>query len=126
MSKKQVSAVPYEIAVSEGVPGLKPINPTGMRPVEYKVLIRLDPVEEKTAGGVIMPDFHKDRRQQATTKAVLVDMGGNAFEDFKGLKPERGNRVLVDAYAGAPAEKGDFEDLYRFCQDKDVIAVIDQ
>lgn len=105
-----------------------PLNPTGMHPVEYKCLVRLDPVDEFVGASktIIAPDIDRDRRQQAETFATLVEIGGRAFEDFGEGAPKLGDRVLVEAYAGAPPKKGDFENLYRFCNDKDIIAVIDQ
>ena len=103
----------------------KPVNPTGMHPVEFKCLIRLDPTPKKV-GNIHLPDEDQDRRQQAETFATLIECGSRAFEDFGALKPMPGDRVLVNAYSAAPAKKGDFESLFRFCNDKDVIAVIDE
>lgn len=100
-------------------------NESGMMPVEYKVLVKLDPVEEKTAGGIIITEAQTERSQMAETYATLIDVGGNAFSDWQGLIPRKGNRVLISKYAGQPPKAGDTKDLYRFCNDKDIIAVIE-
>ncbi len=102
-----------------------PQNETGMVPVEYKVLVKLDPVEEKTSGGIILPEDRKERDQMAATAGTLIAVGGNAFEDWNGRKPGVGERILISKYAGQTPKAGDTESLYRFCQDKDIIAVIE-
>ena len=102
----------------------KPLNPTGIHPVEYKCLVRLDPVEEKTAGGIIVPDMRSDMDQAAQTFATLIEAGGNAFEDWNGTRPQVGDRILISKYAGQAPKAGDITDLYRLCNDKDIVAVV--
>jgi len=99
-------------------------NESGMMPVEYKVLVKLDPVEEKTAGGIIITEDRKERNQMAATEGTIIAVGGNAFSDWSGLIPHPGNRVLISKYAGQTPKAGDTESLYRFCNDKDIIAII--
>lgn len=93
------------------------------QPVEYKVLIRLDQLEQKTAGGIIIPDERRDRDQMAQTEATLVAVGGNAFEDWGEPKPKPGDRILVAKYAGERPSK-DENNPYRLCNDKDICAII--
>lgn len=102
-----------------------PINDTGIEPVEYKCVIRLDPVEEKTIGGIIIPDDRKDRSQMAATRATLLACGGDAFTnpDWKGRVPKVGDRVEVSKYAGVTRE-ADPTDLVRIIQDKEILAVL--
>lgn len=93
-------------------------------PVEYKVLIQLDAVEEKTAGGIIMPDDRREREEWAQTEATLLAVGGNAFEDWKDdPKPVPGDRVLVNKYAGERPDK-DESNPHRICMDKDICAIL--
>ena len=92
-------------------------------PVEYKVLICLDKLEERTVGGIIIPDERRDRDQMAQTEATLVAVGGNAFEDWKGTIPKAGDRVLVAKYAGERPDK-DESNPYRLCNDKDICAIL--
>ena len=120
---KREIAKEIEAGLSEMRPA--PRNETGMTPLEYKVLVKLDPVEEKTSGGIILLDERKERDQMAATAGTLIAVGGNAFEDWKGRKPVEGERVLISKYAGQTPKAGDTESLYRFCQDKDIIAVIE-
>lgn len=95
-----------------------------IKPVEYKVLIRLDVLKEKTAGGIIIPDNRLDRDQMAQTEATLEAVGGSAFEDWneKGPIPKVGDRILVTKYAGEAPGKD--EDGLRLCMDKDICAIL--
>lgn len=98
-------------------------NDTGIRPTEYRVLIRLDPVERKTAGGIYIPDATAERNQMAATKATILAVGGNAFEEWRDDPlPKPGDRVLISKFAGKAPET---DDLVRICNDKDIIAVLE-
>ena len=96
-----------------------------IQPVEYKVLIKLDELKEKTAGGIIMPDDRRDRDQWAQTEAELIAVGGDAFKDWnpEGPIPKVGDRVLVSKYAGERPDKDESNPL-RICQDKDICAIL--
>ena len=101
-----------------------PLNPTGINPVEFKVLIMLEPVLEKTKGGVYRTEEGIEREQAAGTSAMLIAVGGNAFEDWKGEIPKPGDLVLLNKFSGSPPKAGDFRNLYRLCNDKDICAVL--
>lgn len=96
-------------------------------PLDYRVLVELDPAEEKSKGGIFMPEQLKQRLEMAGTKARIISMGQMAFTDGDGVKyrdaPKEGDRVLIGKYSGQPPTPGD-EDLRRICNDKDVIAVL--
>ena len=104
------------------------INDTGIEPVEYRCVVRLDTLkdddgEQKSAGGIIIPQDRTDRDQTAYTKATLLAHGGNAFSDWKGLIPQVGDRVMVAKYAGITRE-ADPTDLIRLVTDKEILAVL--
>ena len=99
-------------------------NPTSIHPTEFRCLIRLDPTDDKTEGGVYIPEARQDRNQMAETEATLIEVGGRAFEDFGEPRPVVGDRVLVTKYAGETPKAGDFTDLYRICNDKEIVAVL--
>lgn len=102
-------------------------NESGLRPMEYNVVIRMDPTEEKTAGGIILPSAKKDRDELATDEGTLIALSPLAFTyaDWpEGEKqPSTGDRVLFAQYAGRIWERGGVK--YRLIKDKDVVAVID-
>lgn len=100
------------------------MNP-GIHPVEYKVLVRPDPVEEKSKSGIILSVGEaKEREQMAQVKGTLIAIGGNAFEDWRGKVPQPGDRVMIAKYAGLVC-RGEDNSEYRLCNDKDVSAVLD-
>jgi chaperonin GroES len=98
------------------------MNESGVQPVEYKILIKPESVEQKTAGGLYLPDQTKDKDQMAQIKGVLIAKGGNAFEDWNG-EPQIGDKVYFAKYAGYVI-KGEDGEEYRLANDKDVAAII--
>lgn len=100
------------------------MNSSGIVPVDVKVLVLPDAVEEKTSGGIYIPDAAKDKAKYATVKATVVAVGGNAFQEWgEATKPGPGDRVLTAQYAGSRA-KGDDGQEYVVCNDEDVIAIL--
>ncbi len=98
-------------------------NESGIIPVEYRCVVRLDPVEKQSAGGIIMPDTNVDRSQMAATHGELVAVGGNAFQDWKEPIPKVGDRVVINKYQGQ-FRAADPDDLYRIVHDKDILGVV--
>lgn len=104
------------------------LNPSGIYPTEYKVLVRPKPVEEKTAGGIFIPDESRERQQYASTEGELVAVSPLAFTyvdvwpaGFE--KPAVGNRVVFAKYAGTKIKGRDGQD-YQLVNDKDIAAVL--
>lgn len=103
-------------------------NESGIYPVEYKILVRPIEVEEKTKGGIILPDETKERDQYAQMEGLIVAASPLAFtyDDWKGqddAKPKPGDRVLFAKYAGAVVTGKDGK-KYRIINDKDACAVL--
>jgi co-chaperonin GroES (HSP10) len=57
------------------------MNHSGIQPLDLRVLVLPDPVEVKTAGGIILPDQHKEREKYAMQHGTLVAVGENAWEE---------------------------------------------
>jgi chaperonin GroES len=100
------------------------LNPSGIAPLDVKVLVRPDPVEEKTAGGIILADTTKDQKKYAATRGVLVARGPNAFREWgDGNAPADGARVVFAQYAGLRIKGDDGEDVVLM-NDEDVVGVV--
>lgn len=98
---------------------------SGIKPLDLKVLVRPDPAETKSAGGIIIPDAVSDKQKFAVVKATLIAVGPNAFREWgDGNAPQAGARILMAQYAGARV-KGDDEADYILMNDEDVIAVLE-
>jgi chaperonin GroES len=104
-------------------------NASGIYPTEYKALVRPIKVEDKTKGGIILPDETKERDQFAQMQGVLIAVSPLAFtyadsaEWGDAEKPKPGDKVLFAKYAGA-AVKGNDGESYRIINDKDISAVL--
>lgn len=102
-------------------------NESGLSPVEYNVVVRMDPVEEKTSGGIILPGSKTDRDKLAADEGTLVAVSPHAFsyaEWPEGQKPPKvGDRILMAQFDGRVWEKGG--QTYRLIKDKSVIAVVE-
>jgi chaperonin GroES len=104
-------------------------NNSGIMPTEYRVLIKPKSIDEKTKGGIILPDETKERNQFAQMEGELVAVSPLAFtyaneHEWAGAsKPKPGDRVLFAKYAGAVVKGNDGAD-YRLINDKDISAVL--
>lgn len=80
-------------------PGLEAIpSPTG-----WRIMVAMRPVENKSAGGILLPDRHLDHQQAVATVGFVVSVGPAAYNrDEVGGYPwvREGDQVLVAKYAG--------------------------
>ena len=94
---------------------------TKVRPLGGKILIKRMEAEERTRGGIVLPDTAKEKPQKGTVLAVgegkLLDDGTRAAFQVK-----LGDTVLFTSYAGTEI-KIDGEDL-MLMDESDVLAVI--
>jgi co-chaperonin GroES (HSP10) len=102
------------------------MNASGLKPLEFFVLVELDPQEGRTPGGIILPSKTQDADRLATQEGTLIDVSPHAFtyaENWpEGSVPKVGDRVLFKRYAGHLHERG--ERSYRLLNDKDLIAIV--
>ncbi|MCL5979759.1 MAG: co-chaperone GroES [Acidithiobacillus sp.] len=94
-----------------------------LRPLHDRVVIRRLEEEQKSAGGIIIPDTAKEKPVQGEVVAVG---NGKILEDGKvrALDLKAGDRVLFAKYAGTEV-KVEGEELLVMRED-DVMAVIDK
>lgn len=100
------------------------------QPVEYKVLVKPDLVEETDdaikrfkAMGMELPESEKQRDKMKQITGTLLAAGGKAFEDFGDPSPAIGQKVYFAKYAGMVLEADDKSE-YRLMSDKDITAVL--
>jgi chaperonin GroES len=92
------------------------------RPLHDRVVVRRVDEEEKTAGGIIIPDTAKEKPQQGEVVAV----GPGARGDDNELVPldvKAGDRVLFGKWSGTEV-KIDGEDLL-IMKESDILGVIE-
>lgn len=105
------------------------MNETGIIPLGYKVLIRLEEKESKTKGGIIIPESTLDLENNASQVATVLDFGEAAFTigmadlpNEWNIKPKVGSKVLLNKYAGITVEGKDRKE-YRIINDKEILAI---
>ncbi|MDR2913184.1 MAG: co-chaperone GroES [Alistipes sp.] len=65
-----------------------------IKPLADRVVVKPDPAEEKTAGGLIIPETAKEKPLQGTIMAA-----GPGTEEVK-MEVKAGDKVLYGKYAG--------------------------
>lgn len=91
-----------------------------VRPLGDRVLVRRIEAEEKTAGGIVLPDTAKEKPKEGEIVAVGE---GKLLDDGSRSKPQVkvGDHVLFTSYAGTEV-KIDDED-YLIMREEDILAV---
>src|SRR5512142_2181376 len=94
----------------------------GFRPLHDRVVIRRVEAEEKTLGGIIIPDTAKEKPMEGEVIAV----GPGARDDSGKVQPldvKAGDRVLFGKWSGTEV-KLDGEDLI-IMKESDILGVLD-
>lgn len=96
----------------------------GIKPVEYYVLIAPETTEERTKGGIYIPQAKRETDEIATQRGRIVAQSPLAwsFADGDGHRANVGDVVLFGRYAGSLIEGADGK-TYRICRDKDVAGI---
>lgn len=91
------------------------------RPLHDRVLVRRVEAEEKTAGGIIIPDTAKEKPQEGEVIAVG---GGSKAEDGKvtPLDVKAGDRILFGKWSGTEVRVGG-EDLL-IMKESDILGIV--
>jgi chaperonin GroES len=96
-------------------------------PSGYRLLIAIPEVEEKTDGGVYLPDRLKDLEKTASVLGFVVKMGPDAYRDEAkfptGPWCKEGDFVVFRSYSGTRFKLRGKE--FRIINDDTVEAVVD-
>ena len=92
-----------------------------IRPLGDKVLVKRLEAEEKTAGGIVLPDTAKEKPKRGVVQSVgdgrLLDSGQRST-----MQVAKGDQVLFSSYAGTEV-KVDGEELL-ILDEGDILAII--
>lgn len=97
-------------------------NKSGFRATGHRVLLLADPVEQKTASGIILQQKTVDAEQNLAVWATVVEIGHDAWADKSTDYCDVGDRVLVGQYAGKFHTSDRDGQVYRFINDLDIIS----
>jgi chaperonin GroES len=93
------------------------------RPLHDRIVVRRIEAEQKSAGGIIIPDTAKEKPQEGE----VISVGpGARDEDGKYIQPDvkAGDRVLFGKWSGTEV-KVDGEDLI-IMKESDILGIVEQ
>ncbi len=92
-----------------------------VRPLDDRLVVEPLEAEEKTAGGILLPDSAKQKPQRGTVIAVgpgkMLESGSRAA-----LAVAKGDQVLYGKYAGSDVKVGGKE--VKILRESDILAKI--
>ncbi len=94
-----------------------------LKPLGDRVVVRVIEQEERTKGGIVLPDTAKEKPQQGEVLAVGT---GAVLENGqrRPLEVKEGDRIIFSKYAGTEV-KLDGEELL-ILSERDILAVVQQ
>jgi chaperonin GroES len=95
-----------------------------IKPIGDRIVVRRFEAEEKTAGGILLPDAAKNKPQKGKVLAVGP---GKVLKDGKrrGLQVKQGDTILFTAWAGDEFRDKNSENILVM-REEDVLAVMDE
>lgn len=93
---------------------------TNIIPLMERALIKVPKFEQKTSGGIILPDEYHERHEMAQLEAEVIAVAEFFFQDYE-VKPKIGDTVLITKYAGLLYQINGEE--YRVVEPRDIIGI---
>ena len=97
------------------------INVSTVKPLGDRIFVKVSPAEEKTAGGILLPDNAQEKPQIGEVVAV-----GPGKRNDDGRRSELdvkvGDKVLYSKYAGTDVKLSG--DDYVLLSEKDILAAV--
>lgn len=93
-----------------------------VKPLGDRILVKVSEAEEKTAGGIILPDSAKEKPQVGE----VTEVGSGKRNDdgtFQPIDVKVGDKVLYSKYAGTDLKVGG-ED-YVLLREQDILATVE-
>ena len=96
-------------------------------PVGYKLLIAIPAKEEKTEGGVLLPEDTRRREEEASITGLILKVGPDAYSDIErfpgGPWWKEGDWIVMRSYSGTRIEVHGKE--FRIINDDSVEAIVE-
>jgi len=93
-----------------------------LRPLDDRVVLKVLDAEDKTAGGILLPDSAQEKPQRGKVTAVGEGRLGKNGERMK-LDVKKGDVVLFGKYAGSDVQV-DGEDL-KILRESEILAKVE-
>ena len=94
----------------------------GFRPLHDRVLVRRVEAEEKSSGGIIIPDTAKEKPQEGEVVAVGAGAGDEEGKVSAGYDVKAGDKILFGKWSGTEVNF-DGEDLI-IMKESDILGVV--
>jgi chaperonin GroES len=92
-----------------------------IRPLDDRILVKQSEAEEKTAGGIVLPDTAKEKPQ----RGKVVEAGpGKMLKSGQrgGMEVKKGDEVYYGKYAGTEVEVGG--EKYVIIRESDILGIV--
>ena len=93
-----------------------------IRPLDDRVVVKILEAEEKTRGGIVLPDTAKEKPSRGEVVAIgvgrLLDSGERAAMSVK-----KGDKVIFGRYSGSEIKIDDVE--HNVLRETEVLAIMD-
>jgi chaperonin GroES len=92
-----------------------------IRPLQDRILVKRVEEEEKTSGGIIIPDTAKEKPQQG----IVVAAGPGKADDAGKIRPldvKKGDKVLFGKYSGTEVNVDGEEHL--IIREEDILGIL--
>ena len=101
------------------------IDYQGIIPLEFKAAILIDEVQDKSAGGLYIPESEQRKQEHQADRGELVAFNEGFWLKKPGPKPEIGDRVIFNSYKGVllPIRIDGIIRRLRLVNDEDIIAI---
>jgi chaperonin GroES len=95
-----------------------------IKPLGDRLVVRREAAEERTTGGIVLPDSAKNKPQRGTVLAVGP---GKMLKDGKrrALQVKKGDKVLFTNWAGDEFKGRTTGDNVLLMREEDVLAVLE-
>ncbi len=94
-----------------------------VKPLGERVFVKVSASEEKTAGGILLPDTAKEKPQVGEVAAAAVGPGKRNDDGQRvEMEVKVGDKVLYSKYAGTDIKLG--TDEYVLLAEKDILAIV--
>jgi chaperonin GroES len=92
-----------------------------LKPLADRIIVRVIEAEEKTKGGIVLPDTAKERPQEGE---VLAVGSGRRLDDGTVVKPQVkvGDKVLFAKYGGTEVKLDGTE--YLILREEDILGIL--
>ncbi|MCA8918121.1 MAG: co-chaperone GroES [Planctomycetes bacterium] len=95
---------------------------TKLRPLDDNVIVKPHEAEEKTAGGIVLPDTAKEK----PLRGVVISVGpGHVMRSGKRVEPsvKKGDVVMFGKYSGSDVKVDGIE--HKILREAEILAIIE-